>query len=790
MSIRNSNVLKSYNYNHRLTYYPYSDEWYRTRVTVKGVRHQGYIHKDDVGHHPNTNVKGIALSSTNVYASTDTNSKVLKSYRQGSVLQYRSYQSGWYTATVYVNGERKTGYINSKDVETSQTNQSSIKGIGTKRPTSVYSIASKDSKVLKSYPQGRILSFRTFTKNWYEATVYVNGERKTGYIHSKDVELLDNKKQESYQGIGLKRPTNVYSLASTQSKVLKSYSQGRILSFRSFTKDWYEATVYVNGVRKTGYIHSRDVEVIDNTTQQAYQGIGLKRPTNVYSLASTQSKVLKSYHQGQVLRYQSFTKNWYKATVYVNGVRKTGYIYAKDVESINSTQQTLHGIAKNQPTRVYTYASKSSKPLKNYKYGHILKFKTFTNNWYEATVYVNGKRRTGYIAKSDVNTNLDSSLQGYAITNRTPVYSKTSRNASVLKTYAKGHLLKYKSYNSNWFIATVYVNGQRETGYIHASDVSPNPLSFRTNALANPTNVYNSKSKNSKVLKSYPYGTSLQLRYHNRSWFEATVYLKGKPNKGYVHINDVGNLPKQTARQEASPPKEEIETSPLPDKPVFEIPILMYHHVGELPRPENNGLYVSAESFKEQMRYLKEQGYTLINFDDLPNIENITKPIIVTFDDGYENNLIAYDILEELQDESFNPKATIFVIGSRVGTNRYLSSDQIKEISDSGIISIQAHTMTHPYLSDKENMDQIVLEKELKEGKSTLEQITGKEINAIAYPYGSYNEEVIEETEKYYDYAVTTVHRIATTSDSPYELPRIRVSYDTTLEQFKNSIGD
>lgn len=180
-------------------------------------------------------------------------------------------------------------------------------------------------------------------------------------------------------------------------------------------------------------------------------------------------------------------------------------------------QSNLNGIALKQRTNVYTLASNKSKVLKSYHFGQILKFKTFTDNWYEATVYVNGNRQTGYISKDDVNTNLDDILTGYALKNKTKVYSAPSQSSKVLKEYSIGHILKFRSFDSNWFIATVYLNGEKKTGYIYTKDVSPNPLTFYAYASKKATNVYSGKTKNSKILKSYALGTKLKLRYHNSS---------------------------------------------------------------------------------------------------------------------------------------------------------------------------------------------------------------------------------------------------------------------------------
>src|SRR5690625_2888748 len=613
-------VLKNYNYNHSLIYRTYSAEWYQATVFLNGIAYRGYIHKDDVGYHDQSpSVRGIALNKVNVYSSTNSKSKVWKSYKKGSILKYRSYNKNWYIATVKADGKWQTGYILAKDVETALSTQDVTEGIGTGKITKVYSRASTDSKVLKSYKEGKLLKFRTFTKGWFEATVYVNGKKHTGYIAAKDVEQIKDK-QQTLNGIGIKKPTRVYSQTSKNSKTLKSYKEGKVLKYRTFTKEWFEATVYVNGKKHTGYIAAKDVEQIkDNQqtlngigikqptrvyssaskssktlksykagsilkyrtytkswfeatvyvngkkhtgyiaakdveqikdNQQTLKGIGIKQPTRVYSSASKSSKTLKSYKAGNILKYRTFTKGWFEATVYINGKKQTGYLASTDVEEIKESQETLNGVGIKQPTRVYSLASKESKVLKNYKYGHILKFRTFSNNWYEATVYINGKPQTGYIFKYDIDTNLNTRLKGYALKKSTAVYSDTSRNSAILKSYKKGHLLQYRSHNNNWFRATVYVGGKAKTGFIHTSDVSPHAPKLKANALANPTHVYSKSSRSSAKLKSYKQGHLLKFKPYNDYWYEATVYIKGKSRTGYIHVNDVGKLPSPPAQKE------------------------------------------------------------------------------------------------------------------------------------------------------------------------------------------------------------------------------------------------
>ncbi|WP_164667634.1 SH3 domain-containing protein [Virgibacillus doumboii] len=344
--------------------------------------------------------EGVALKDpTNVYSNT-SRSDVIKSYRKGSILLYMPHSSNWYRAIVYVNGKSQNGYIHKSDVENSVKNQKVIKGVGNKNPTSVYSEATTNSGKLKSYDQGSILYYKTYTSGWYEAIVYVNGDRKTGYINKSHVDNIIND-QKVLKGIGLKSPTAVYSKASTNSSKLKTYGQGSVLYYKTFTNSWYEALVYVDGNPTTGYIHKSHVEeIVDN--QKVLKGIGLKSPTAVYSRASTHSGKLKSYSQGSILYYKTFTSNWYEALVYVNGKRRTGYIHNNHVEGIYDKQEALKGRAIANPTNVYSRASRNSRVVKDYSEGSILYFDTFSPNWYQGFVYVDGIRKTIYINRADV----------------------------------------------------------------------------------------------------------------------------------------------------------------------------------------------------------------------------------------------------------------------------------------------------------------------------------------------------------------------------------------------------
>jgi peptidoglycan/xylan/chitin deacetylase (PgdA/CDA1 family) len=212
------------------------------------------------------------------------------------------------------------------------------------------------------------------------------------------------------------------------------------------------------------------------------------------------------------------------------------------------------------------------------------------------------------------------------------------------------------------------------------------------------------------------------------------------------------------------------------------VPILVYHFIDEYKGLGSKELYVTPENFEQQMMYLRDHGFTLLTFERWQDIDKVTKPIFITFDDGYKNNLNAFTIFQKLKTGKFQPTGTIFVISDYIGQPIRLSQSEIKEMVDSGIISFQSHTATHPDLTKIKNYDY-----ELRESKDKIQKITGKPVIALSYPYGTWNNKVVEETKKYYRFGLTTTPEAYSKKgikDELFLLPRIYVKYSTTLDDF------
>lgn len=210
------------------------------------------------------------------------------------------------------------------------------------------------------------------------------------------------------------------------------------------------------------------------------------------------------------------------------------------------------------------------------------------------------------------------------------------------------------------------------------------------------------------------------------------------------------------------------------------VPVLYYHSVDP---SERNEVTISPEHLKEQLEYIKSQGYVTLTMTELMNYildnkEIPEKSIVITFDDGYMDNYNnAYPILKEL-----DMKATIFVIANGIDDGYYLSSEQLKEMSDNGI-DIVSHTFSHPYLTDLSYDEQL---KEFKDSKEKIEGITGKDVFAIAYPFGYLNDDSVKAAkEAGYKLAFTTDRGYADRDDDPLKLNRIYVSSYYSMNTFK-----
>jgi len=250
-------------------------------------------------------------------------------------------------------------------------------------------------------------------------------------------------------------------------------------------------------------------------------------------------------------------------------------------------------------------------------------------------------------------------------------------------------------------------------------------------------------------------------------------------------------------------PKESIDLSLKPNES-GEIMVLMYHGIGETEAEWVR----TVENFKKDLKILYEKGYRPISLTDYVSnnidIEAGYTPVVLTFDDGHQNNFniieengklivdpnSAVGIMEEFHREhpDFPLKASFFLFGSNPFRQKDLVEYKLKYLVEKGF-DVGNHTIGHNNMSETNDPEKI--QKYIAEQAKLMEDIIpGYKINTYALAYGARPKD--KELYKYlqmgqydgFEYeniAILNVgwypgHSPISTKFEPYSIPRVRAS--------------
>ncbi|MCL2313198.1 MAG: polysaccharide deacetylase family protein [Firmicutes bacterium] len=197
------------------------------------------------------------------------------------------------------------------------------------------------------------------------------------------------------------------------------------------------------------------------------------------------------------------------------------------------------------------------------------------------------------------------------------------------------------------------------------------------------------------------------------------------------------------------------------DEEVLYLPVIMYHSI--LINPKKNIYIISKDLFRQDLEYLKENGYTTIlvknliryteNKEDLPE-----KIILLSFDDGAFNNFkYAFPLVQQ-----YGMSAVVAPIGHLASMYTdavkkieekenveysHASWPHLKEMADSGLVEIQNHTYKMHEIGDrlgckkKKNESLEEYEKKFVSDISKAQNIISEKIGvtptAFFYPFGA-----------------------------------------------------
>lgn len=209
------------------------------------------------------------------------------------------------------------------------------------------------------------------------------------------------------------------------------------------------------------------------------------------------------------------------------------------------------------------------------------------------------------------------------------------------------------------------------------------------------------------------------------------------------------------------------------------LPVLMYHFFYDKSKGESakDGNWIEVSDFEEQIKYLSENDYYYPTWQEVEDYidakqELPEKSVVITVDDGDPSFFnLAVPILQK-----YNAEATSFVITSWYGD---VANNKQKNVS----YQSHSHDMHKAGTGGKGVMMSWDYNK-IKEDLEVSSNILGG-ANIFCYPFGQYNDldiRVLKDTG--YKLSFTTKAGKVKKGTSKYELPRVRVSGNTSLSSF------
>jgi len=230
------------------------------------------------------------------------------------------------------------------------------------------------------------------------------------------------------------------------------------------------------------------------------------------------------------------------------------------------------------------------------------------------------------------------------------------------------------------------------------------------------------------------------------------------------------------------------------------VPIFMYHHISNLPVRNflDYGLTVTTTNFNVQLDWLQQEGYHSITqtelFDALYYGKVLpTHPMILTFDDGYED--VYTNALPALLTHHY--RGVFYIITGMIGGD-YMSWQQVRKLAQDGM-QVASHTIHHVNIGQPPAWTST--QNELLVSKETLEAQLKQPIQFFCYPTGEpfhhdpiYEQQIVLADLFKDGYVAATLDpfsydSVIQNAQTPYQLPRIRVSGGESMQLFTSILN-
>ena len=226
------------------------------------------------------------------------------------------------------------------------------------------------------------------------------------------------------------------------------------------------------------------------------------------------------------------------------------------------------------------------------------------------------------------------------------------------------------------------------------------------------------------------------------------------------------------------------------------IPVLLYHAVGDDRSGPHGPFTCSVRSFRDQMAWVADQGYSTITVGELGRALTgarplPSKPLAITFDDGLAD--FWDNALPVLRAHGY--ASTMFVTTAGMWDRRprglagrpTMSREQVSHLPACGV-EVASHGHEHPQL-DLVRRQRVV--HELRTSKDLLEQVVQHEVSSFAYPHG-YSTRLIRRmvAEVGYSFACAVRNEVSHLDDDRFALARVMLTSDQSVPFLQSSLRE
>ena len=221
------------------------------------------------------------------------------------------------------------------------------------------------------------------------------------------------------------------------------------------------------------------------------------------------------------------------------------------------------------------------------------------------------------------------------------------------------------------------------------------------------------------------------------------------------------------------------------------VTVLNYHGFIEdeddIPPQFGPNAFVKPSEFRKQLRHLRDEGFTPVDFSDLEQLCDVERPVIITADDGLLSTATElYPILGEAEfnTPTFTARAVSapITVRTETGNTNYISIADIQATGDR--FSFENHSHTHPNNTGLVGLDLEKLGKEMDEPNNLLTSWAGVTPSTLVFPLGEYDNLVLDETGKRFQYGATTLRNLYRLGQDRYRIPRRPINRTVDLATF------